>query len=197
VLNQIRNQFTIRSDEGVISLQDERLAVAQQWLAGDPGAQDVFNLWETSNPVGVFNFLNKNPIWSSICKRQHNLLVSVISVLAALLPLLSSHYTYHALGYPIVKTLLTPQWMRKLNSYIGGAHNELILVTLKLLIGISGFAGGKEKKSLLEAFQWEIKVCLYCILSFTPFIFVEFAEIIVSPKKRQNCSQPSRKTRYT
>ncbi|XP_006457598.1 hypothetical protein AGABI2DRAFT_123450 [Agaricus bisporus var. bisporus H97] len=139
VLNQIRNQFTIRSDEGVISPQDERLAIAEQWLTKNPGAQDIFNLWETSNP------------------RQHNLLVSIISVLAALLPLLSSHYTYHALGYPIVKTLLTQQWMRKLNSYIGGAHNELILVTLKLFNAISGFAGGKEKKSLLDAFQWEIK----------------------------------------
>lgn len=92
-------------------------------------------------------------------KRQPNLPVAIVSVLAVILPLLSSHYTYHATGYPIVKALLTPQWMRRLNSYIGGAHNELILVALKLLNAISGFAGGREKKTLLEVFQWEIKVC--------------------------------------
>lgn len=57
--------------------------------------------------------------------------------------------------------------MRKLNSYIVGSHNELTLVTLKLLNAISGFAGGREKKSLLEVFQWEIKVsCAYDITNF-------------------------------
>jgi nucleolar pre-ribosomal-associated protein 1 len=119
VLNQIRNQYTIRTDEGVILPQDERLVNAQQWLEKSPGAQDIFNLWEASNPVGV-------PLSEAVAliswltrKRQHNLLVPIVSVLAVLLPLLSSHYSYHALGYPIVKTLLTPQWMRKLNSYIG------------------------------------------------------------------------------
>ncbi|KAF9445509.1 hypothetical protein P691DRAFT_805556 [Macrolepiota fuliginosa MF-IS2] len=138
-LNQLRNQLTIRSDEGVISPQDERLLLVQSRLEKSPGAQDVFDLWENGNP------------------RQPNLPVAVVSVLAALLSVLSSHYTYHALGHPIVKALLAPKWIRRLNSYVGGAHNELILVSLKLLNAISAFAGGREKKTLLEVFQWEIK----------------------------------------
>ncbi|KAJ3573727.1 hypothetical protein NP233_g2249 [Leucocoprinus birnbaumii] len=138
-LNQLRNQLTIRSDEGIIAPQDERLLFAEQWLGKNPGAQDVFELWESTSP------------------RQTNLLVAIISVLAVLLPLLSTHYTNHALGYPVIKSLLSPQWMRRLNSYVVGAHNELTLVTLKLLNAISGFASGREKKTLLDVFQWEMK----------------------------------------
>ncbi|KAF5363710.1 hypothetical protein D9756_001121 [Leucocoprinus leucothites] len=138
-LNQLRNQLTIRSDEGVIAPQDDRLLLAEQWLERNPGAQDIFGLWESANP------------------RQTNLSVAIVSVLAVLLPLLSSHYNYHAHGYPIVKSLLSPQWMKKLNSYVVGAHNELTLVSLKLLNAISGFGGGREKKTLLDVFQWEMK----------------------------------------
>lgn len=58
-----------------------------------------------------------------------------------------------------MKTLLTPTHARRLNSYIGGSHSELILVTLKLYNGMSGFAGGRDRKAVLEAFGWELKVC--------------------------------------
>lgn len=81
-----------------------------------------------------------------------------VSVLASLLELLSSHYTYHALGLPIVKTLLSSQWMRRLNSHLGGTNNELILVTLRLLSALSAFAGGRERKAVLDAFSWDTKV---------------------------------------
>ncbi|KAJ7069818.1 ribosome 60S biogenesis N-terminal-domain-containing protein [Mycena amicta] len=56
-----------------------------------------------------------------------------------------------------MRTLLTPPWMKKLNSYLGGAHNELLLVTLKLFNTISAFGRGKERKTLLESFAWETK----------------------------------------
>jgi nucleolar pre-ribosomal-associated protein 1 len=74
------------------------------------------------------------------------------------LTLLNTHYTYHTLGIPIVKTLLSPQWIRRLNSYIGGSHTELILVTLKLFNGMSAFGGGRERKSVMDGFAWETKV---------------------------------------
>jgi nucleolar pre-ribosomal-associated protein 1 len=93
------------------------------------------------------------------CQRQMSLSVLFVSVLGSLLVLLSSHYTYQSLGHPIVKTLLLPQWMRRLHSNLAGSHNELILVTLKLLNAISNFAGGRERKSLSEVFSWESKVC--------------------------------------
>ncbi|KAF7984362.1 hypothetical protein HWV62_15393 [Athelia sp. TMB] len=58
---------------------------------------------------------------------------------------------------PIVATLLSPQWMRRLISNLGGSHNELILVTLKLLNAMSSFSGGRDRKSLCETFPWETK----------------------------------------
>ena len=84
-----------------------------------------------------------------------------LSLLSSVLTLLSSHYTFHALGQPIVKALLTPTSMRRLNSYIGGSNNELIIVTLKVFIVVSSFAGGRERNSVLEGFAWEIKVRVY------------------------------------
>jgi len=82
----------------------------------------------------------------------------VLTNLSAILALLSAHYTNHALGRPIMKTLLTPVRLRYMNSYIGGSHNELIIATLKLYHMMSNFAGGQDKKSVLEGFGWEIKV---------------------------------------
>lgn len=81
-----------------------------------------------------------------------------VSVVASLLVLLSSHYTYQVLGQPIITTLVSPPWMRRLMSNLGGSHNELVLVTLKLLNAMSSFAGGLGRKSLSEAFAWETKV---------------------------------------
>ena len=96
-------------------------------------------------------------------QRQPSLSVLFVSVLASLLVLLSSHYTYQSLGHPIVKTLLLPQWMRRLHSNLSGSHNELILVTLRLLNVISSFAAGRERKSLSETFSWESKVGQYSL----------------------------------
>ena len=76
---------------------------------------------------------------------------------------LSSHYTYHAFGYPILKALLSPQWMRHLNSYLGGSHNDLIMAALKVLNAMTAFASGKEQKALFEAFAWETKVRCFII----------------------------------
>lgn len=55
--------------------------------------------------------------------------------------------------------------MRRLQSYIGGSHNELILVTLKLFNAMSKFAAGQYRKSVLENFPWELKVSSYHALN--------------------------------
>ncbi|PBK72194.1 hypothetical protein ARMSODRAFT_932579 [Armillaria solidipes] len=134
----IRNQFTVKPDE-TISPQDSRLVLVQQWLNGSPGAEDIFTLWAGAE------------------QRQTVLISLLLSVLAVTLSLLSSHYTYHSLGHPVVKKLLLSQWTRKLNSYISGSSNDLILSTLKLYNSLSAFARGRERKGVLEAFAWEIK----------------------------------------
>ncbi|KAJ7644108.1 ribosome 60S biogenesis N-terminal-domain-containing protein [Roridomyces roridus] len=140
VLGQLRNQFAVWPNEGPISTQDPRLTLAQQWLDTSPAAQDLFTIWEKNGNI-----------------RQPATIVLVVSILSSLLTLLSSHYTFHAAGHPILRTLLTPPWMRKLNSYLGGSHSELLLVTLKLLNSMSSFGGGRERKSILESFGWETK----------------------------------------
>lgn len=48
--------------------------------------------------------------------------------------------------------------MRRINSYVTGAHNELILASLKLLNVMSDYAGGRERKAVMEGFAWEAKV---------------------------------------
>ncbi|KAJ6512246.1 ribosome 60S biogenesis N-terminal-domain-containing protein [Mycena vitilis] len=138
-LTELRNQFSVWPNEGPISTQDVRLVLAQNWLDAAPGAHDVFGIWEKSNA------------------RQPASIVPIVSLLASLLSLLSAHYTFHAAGHPILRTLLTPPWMRKLNLYLGGSHTELLLVTLKLFNSMSTFGGGRERKSLLESFAWETK----------------------------------------
>ncbi|KAJ6508841.1 ribosome 60S biogenesis N-terminal-domain-containing protein [Mycena sanguinolenta] len=138
-LVELRNQFSVWPNEGPISLQDVRLLLAQNWLDAAPGAQDLFTIWEKSN------------------HRQPASIAPILSLISSLLTLLSAHYTFHAAGHPILRTLLTPQWMKKLNSYIGGAHTELLLVTLKLFNSMTAFAGGRERKSILESFGWETK----------------------------------------
>ncbi|KAJ7505347.1 ribosome 60S biogenesis N-terminal-domain-containing protein [Mycena galericulata] len=138
-LTELRNQFSVWPNEGPISSQDVRLLLAQKWLDASPGAHDLFTIWEKSNV------------------RQPAVIVLILSLLSSLLVLLSSHYTFHAAGHPILRTLLTPSWMRKLNSYLGGSHTELLLVTLKLFNSMSAFRGGRERKSLLESFAWETK----------------------------------------
>jgi nucleolar pre-ribosomal-associated protein 1 len=81
-----------------------------------------------------------------------------------MIALLSFHYNDYALGQPVMKTLLNHSIMRRLQSYIGGSYNELILVSLKLFNVMSNFAAGQYRKSVLENFPWEIKVGSYFAL---------------------------------
>src|ERR1700691_1285862 len=89
--------------------------------------------------VGTMSWPHSDLISTVKFQRQMSLSALFVSVICSLLALLSSHYTYQSLGHPIVRTLLLPQWMRRLHSNLGASHNELILVTLKLLNAISAF----------------------------------------------------------
>ncbi|KAK7040796.1 hypothetical protein VNI00_009702 [Paramarasmius palmivorus] len=146
-LSTLRNQLTVKPNEGPISPSDPRLLFAQQWIGRAPGANDLFSIWQ--------NIENRQN--SSLNAHSHTLLTLVLSVLACLLNLFSSHYTYHSYGLPIIKTLLSPQYNRKTNAYLAGSHNDLILSTLKLLNGMSDFASGKERRQLLDGLGWDTK----------------------------------------
>ena len=125
-------------------------------MESSPGATEVFEIWDGAGAVRHWFFLPW-PFLTTL-QRQTSLIAVSLSLISSVLTLLSSHYTFHALGQPIIKTLLTPAYLPRLNSYIGGSNNELIIVTLKLFNTISSFAGGRERKSVLEGFAWEIKV---------------------------------------
>ncbi|TFK53356.1 hypothetical protein OE88DRAFT_1696250 [Heliocybe sulcata] len=136
-LSSLRNRFTVRHDETSVAPDDDRLRLARSWLEEAPGAGTLFEIWDES--------------------KQTSITCLVISVFSSLLTLLSSQYTFHALGQPIVRTLLEPRYTQRLNTHLNGGHSESILVTLKLFNALSSFAGGREKKMVLEAFAWESK----------------------------------------
>ncbi|KZT67038.1 hypothetical protein DAEQUDRAFT_694819 [Daedalea quercina L-15889] len=138
-LTALRNQLTIKHDEPPLSVSDDRLLLAKSWLEISVGAADLFGIWERTN------------------SRQTSVLAPLIGLMSALLTLLSPHYLYHSLAQPIINNIFLPQWAHRLNTYLAGAHNELILVTLKLFYALSCFANGRERKSLFDVFAWEAK----------------------------------------
>ncbi|TCD60982.1 hypothetical protein EIP91_009190 [Steccherinum ochraceum] len=137
-LTLLRNQFTVKHDEQV-AVTDERLVLLQAWLESAPAARDVFSIWEKSN------------------SRQHAIQSAIVSLLSALLTLLSSHYSFQPLGAPIVNTLLSSQWLPKLNGYLASTNRDLVLFTLKLFNSLTLYGGGWERKTILEGFAWESK----------------------------------------
>lgn len=52
-LKALRNQLTIKHDETSISAGDERLQLLRGWLSSTlgAGAQELFEIWESANPV--------------------------------------------------------------------------------------------------------------------------------------------------
>ncbi|TDL17669.1 hypothetical protein BD410DRAFT_754176 [Rickenella mellea] len=137
-LSAFRNQITVKSYEGTIGTQDERLLLIKEWLELSPGAEEVFNLITRGTQPAIE--------------------ILAISTLACLLTLLSSQFIYQALGQPIIQKLLSSQWMRTLEMHLSGSRTDQALMTMKLLNSISEFAGGKERKALLQAFTWDSKV---------------------------------------
>ncbi|KAH9180077.1 ribosome 60S biogenesis N-terminal-domain-containing protein [Lactarius sanguifluus] len=164
-LTTLRNQLTIKTGEGPIQPPDERLALAHSWLEAFPGAQSVFTIWERTT------------------ERQMSLIALLVSVLSSLLTILSTQYTHHKLGQPILKTLLSPDYLFYLNSYLTGSHNELIIASLKLFGAVSAFGGGCEKRAILEGFSWDNKG-LHRLLSMRRKAKAGSADVLVVPDIR-------------
>ena len=82
----------------------------------------------------------------------------VVSLMSCLLNLLSIHYPDQHYGLAVLKTLFLPQWYQKLNTYLHGSHSESILVTMKLYIAMLDFAGGRERKVVMDIFIWDNRV---------------------------------------
>ncbi|KAF8505077.1 ribosome 60S biogenesis N-terminal-domain-containing protein, partial [Hysterangium stoloniferum] len=136
-LATLRNQLTITSDEDAPGPQDERLLLAKEWLERAPGAQDVFAILDTVNRPA--------PNIQSLC----------LGVIACLLDLLSTHFIYHSVAEAIVRTLLLPHHMRQLNANLGETSTDLItLSTLRVFVSMSAYAGGVERRSIMDNFAW-------------------------------------------
>ena len=50
-LTALRNQLTVKPSEQPVQANDERLLLAKAWLDDDPGAQELFLVWENANGV--------------------------------------------------------------------------------------------------------------------------------------------------
>lgn len=181
-LTTLRNQITIRFDEESLLPQDERLLLAKSWLEKSPGAQDMFSIIGRAPRVRTVSYMYRFTLrYQSLCSKQPSSKVSslCLAVLAALLNLLSTHFVYHALGETVVKTLLSPSHFRQLNNNLSDTSSDLILSTLKLFNAMSNFAGGIEKRAVIDGFAWGQKVlttafmpelCFKSHLSFSHFI---------------------------
>ncbi|KAH0839437.1 ribosome 60S biogenesis N-terminal-domain-containing protein [Lanmaoa asiatica] len=132
----LRSKLSLKPSE-IIAPHDERLSLAKLWMESSPAAQDLFDIW------GAINEMSTQAL--------------VTSLFSSLLSLFSYHLPDHSYGVPIIKMILSPQWLRKLNSYISGGHNEQILAALKLFNAISTFGSGRERRSVFEAFPWDSK----------------------------------------
>lgn len=137
-LTVLRNQLTVHHNESGIPPGDARLALAREWMQAGPAAGDLFGVWER-------------------CMKQPPVVALLVSVMICLITLLSSHFEHHDSCQAIIRTLLSEQWSQHVNSNLAGTHNELILVTLKLLHAISHFAGGRERKAIIDALSWDAK----------------------------------------
>ncbi|KAL0948883.1 hypothetical protein HGRIS_008999 [Hohenbuehelia grisea] len=161
-LTSLRNHFSLPSHsiaaKPSIRPQDERLILAQAYLSSFPGATHVFEVWDA-----LYSSASSS---NSLPPHSTKTLVAVVSLLAVLLNLLSTHYTSHAHGHAIIKTLLQPTYAKALSIYVAGAqgskdrgsNNDLVLVTMKLWVAMAEFAGGKETQKVVEAFGWDLKV---------------------------------------
>jgi len=124
--------------------------------------------WRAHLPLkisSIFGERSTKCVFISMCLRELSTFqmptqALVVSLFSSLLSLFSYHLPDHSYGVPIIKTVLSPQWSRKLNSYISGSHNEQILASLKLFNAISIFGSGRERKSVFETFPWDNKVKL-------------------------------------
>ncbi|KAK2459367.1 hypothetical protein APHAL10511_008611 [Amanita phalloides] len=138
-LTTLRNQLSVKHTEPPIRPQDDRLLLIQQWLGDRSGVKDLFNIWENA------------------ASKDTSLNALLVSLLSAVLSLSSTHVTYHAIGHNLLEMLLNPLCIRRLNSYIGGSSNDQILMSLKVYNNMSTFAGGRERKTVLDSFPWELK----------------------------------------
>ncbi|KAI0687369.1 ribosome 60S biogenesis N-terminal-domain-containing protein, partial [Cerioporus squamosus] len=138
-LTALRNQLTVKPNEPPVQANDDRLLLAKAWLDEDPGAQELFSVWESAN------------------SRQMSLLTVIVGLFSALINVLSTHYTYHVYAQPILRTLLSQQWSQLLNQYLAGQHTDLVLAALKLYNSLTSYGGGRERKAVLDAFAWEMK----------------------------------------
>ncbi|KAI0301899.1 transcriptional repressor TCF25-domain-containing protein [Multifurca ochricompacta] len=110
-LTALRNQLTIKFDEGPLQPQDERLTLARSWLESAPGAQSIFSIWEKTT------------------ERQMSLLTLLVSVLSSLLTVLSSQFAHHKL----VKSLFLEQRQDILRSIFTGLDQDPYSLARKVL----------------------------------------------------------------
>jgi nucleolar pre-ribosomal-associated protein 1 len=173
-LLRLRNYLTISSNESV-GPQDPRLLLAKDWMDTDPSAESLFKIWNKLDKVNPCVLLLSIFTTNYYDIQRHNASLSMLlNTFCALLSLLSTHHTYHADGLQIVHRLISRSrssdghaYLDRLIGYVTGANTQpnLILAILKLWNVMMDFAGGKERRTVMEAFPWDGKVDIPCFES--------------------------------
>jgi nucleolar pre-ribosomal-associated protein 1 len=139
-------QLRVNSGE-VISPKDNRLYLVCQWALLDLGFKRLLD---------IYNYATH---------RRSSLYSLLPSLLCSIFSLLNAHYTNHHHGLVLLRTLISPLWMRKFTtSLTAGAQYDVILHTLRLLNVMSAFSGGSERAALLDSSNWDIK-CFFKLLN--------------------------------
>lgn len=101
-------------------------------------------------PFLDLNYVAQNPTLIQLC----------LNIFASLLGLLSTHLIYHPYGAAILKVLLLQPNLDILNSNISDGSQDVILSALTLFNAMSSFAGGAEKRAVMDGFAWGQKVSI-------------------------------------
>jgi len=121
----------------------------------------VFEIWDKADKDRQARSLIRMTRTRTYYISQTSVISLALAVISATLNLLSTHYTYHALGHAIVRSLISSSnaYSTRISNYLGGSSPaDVILSTLKLWNSMSNFASGRERKTVLAIFPWEQKV---------------------------------------
>ncbi|KAG8902324.1 hypothetical protein FRB99_004632 [Tulasnella sp. 403] len=117
-----------------------RLALVEALLQSSKGIENVFYAWE----------------WN--VQDDGAMANGVMALLATILSVLEAHPDPHALGDPIIRKILSDNYLSRLSSYLTPKRPRLAVSALVLFKTMATFGSGYLKKEVSDAFPWKSHV---------------------------------------
>ncbi|KAF8756649.1 Ribosome 60S biogenesis N-terminal [Rhizoctonia solani] len=130
-LVSFRNQITVAYGERP-GIRDTRIVLVTSWLEKSPGANELFDIWDTGS-----NFTSL-----------------VLISLAHTISLISGTPAGSVHGPTILRTLLDSTHARRLNAHLASGQTDVVLAALKVL----GAAALIDQRLTFDAVSWTAKV---------------------------------------